>query len=171
MNDQPALTALALNCTLKPSPAESNTEALARAGMDALSEHGVKPEMVRVVDHDVRPGVTDDEGDGDEWPSIRERVLSADILVIATPTRPTVPGQAWTYWNRGPGPGPTYLEEEAGATGPTRRAERPPPTWWPWPGPCAQAPFRHHPAEPSGKAPSYADRRFGVGAFRSRPTG
>jgi hypothetical protein len=25
-----------------------------------------------------------------------------------------VPGQAWTYWNRGPGPGPTYLEEEAG---------------------------------------------------------
>ncbi len=26
----------------------------------------------------------------------------------------TVPGQAWTYWNRGPGPGPTYLEEPEG---------------------------------------------------------
>ncbi|MDQ2630433.1 MAG: NAD(P)H-dependent oxidoreductase [Actinomycetota bacterium] len=26
----------------------------------------------------------------------------------------TIPGQAWTYWNRGPGPGDDYLEEEAG---------------------------------------------------------
>lgn len=26
----------------------------------------------------------------------------------------TVPGQAWTYWNRGPGPGKSYLEDEAG---------------------------------------------------------
>jgi multimeric flavodoxin WrbA len=26
----------------------------------------------------------------------------------------TVPGQAWTYWNRGPGPGPTYLETTEG---------------------------------------------------------
>lgn len=26
----------------------------------------------------------------------------------------TVPGQAWTYWNRGPGPGDSYLEAEAG---------------------------------------------------------
>jgi len=24
----------------------------------------------------------------------------------------TVPGQAWTYWNRGPGPGDSYLETE-----------------------------------------------------------
>lgn len=26
----------------------------------------------------------------------------------------TVPGQAWTYWNRGPGPGEDYLENEEG---------------------------------------------------------
>jgi multimeric flavodoxin WrbA len=26
----------------------------------------------------------------------------------------TVPGQAWTYWNRGPGPGKSYLEDDAG---------------------------------------------------------
>jgi multimeric flavodoxin WrbA len=25
----------------------------------------------------------------------------------------TVPGQAWTYWNRGPGPGKSYLEDDA----------------------------------------------------------
>ncbi|MQY04690.1 flavodoxin family protein [Actinomadura macrotermitis] len=26
----------------------------------------------------------------------------------------TVPGQAWTYWNRGPGPGPSYLDADSG---------------------------------------------------------
>jgi multimeric flavodoxin WrbA len=26
----------------------------------------------------------------------------------------TIPGQAWTYWHLGPGPGPDYLEEERG---------------------------------------------------------
>jgi multimeric flavodoxin WrbA len=26
----------------------------------------------------------------------------------------TVPGQAWTYWNRGPGPGDDYLSSDAG---------------------------------------------------------
>ncbi|TDD74749.1 flavodoxin family protein [Actinomadura rubrisoli] len=26
----------------------------------------------------------------------------------------TIPGQAWTYWNRGPGPGPSYLDADSG---------------------------------------------------------
>ncbi|NUR38857.1 MAG: flavodoxin family protein [Streptomyces sp.] len=26
----------------------------------------------------------------------------------------TIPGQAWTYWHLGPGPGPDYLDEEKG---------------------------------------------------------
>jgi multimeric flavodoxin WrbA len=26
----------------------------------------------------------------------------------------TIPGQAWTYWNRGPGPGPSYSETDDG---------------------------------------------------------
>lgn len=26
----------------------------------------------------------------------------------------TVPGQAWTYWNKGPGPGPSYLDTNEG---------------------------------------------------------
>ena len=26
----------------------------------------------------------------------------------------TIPGQAWTYWNRGPGPGPTFSETSEG---------------------------------------------------------
>jgi multimeric flavodoxin WrbA len=80
-----ALTALALNCTLSPSPADSSTELLAQQVLDALAEHGVTGSMVRVVDHDVRPGVELDMGDGDAWPALRERVIASDILVLATP--------------------------------------------------------------------------------------
>ncbi len=81
-----ALHALALNCTLKPSPAISSTERLAREVLDALEDHGVEGDHVRVVDLDIRPGVEKDMGDGDEWPRLRESILAADILVFATPT-------------------------------------------------------------------------------------
>ena len=51
-----------------------------------LGKHGVTGEIVRVVDHAVKPGILADMGDGDAWPGIRERVHAADILVVATPT-------------------------------------------------------------------------------------
>ena len=169
------MRATILNCTLKPSPATSNTEALASVVADALKTHDVEVELVRVADHDVKPGVSSDEGDGDEWPALLEKVLASEILILATPTwlgqissvakrvlerldallsetdddgRPvaygrvagfvvtgnedgahhcvaqlaqgvidigwTVPGQAWTYWNKGPGPGQSYLETDEG---------------------------------------------------------
>jgi multimeric flavodoxin WrbA len=169
------MRALVLSCTLKPSPADSNTEALARVVMDALEADGVETELVRVVDHDVKPGVESDEGEGDAWPKIRARLLASEILVVASPTwlgrpssvaqrvlermdamlsehdqegRPvaynrvagvvvtgnedgahhviseiagalvdigyTIAGQAWTYWNRGPGPGDSYLDANEG---------------------------------------------------------
>lgn len=86
MAETQSLTALVLNCTLSPSPAESSTDKLGQQVLDELAKHGVTGSEVRVVDHDVRPGVKLDMGDGDEWPSIREKVMSADILVLATPT-------------------------------------------------------------------------------------
>ncbi len=79
------LRALVLSCTLKRSPASSSTDKLSRDVVDALSGHGVTSEVVRVVDHTVRFGVTVDEGDGDEWPALREKIVAADILVVATP--------------------------------------------------------------------------------------
>jgi multimeric flavodoxin WrbA len=159
--------ALALNCTLKKGPEPSSTAALTQVVLDALAGGGAEVEMVRIADHVVEPGVVSEAiSDADEWPALREKVLAADILIIATPTwlgqpssiarkvlermdallsetkddgRPivydkvagvvvvgnedgahacvatiaqalidigyTVPGQAWTYWNKGPGPG------------------------------------------------------------------
>lgn len=80
------LTALALNCTLKPGDAPSSSALMAQQFLDALAEHDVTGSMVRVVDHDVRPGVETDMGDGDAWPTIRQQVLDADVLVVVTPT-------------------------------------------------------------------------------------
>ncbi|WP_380165664.1 flavodoxin family protein [Jannaschia sp. R86511] len=79
------LTALVLTCSLKKSPAPSSSHTIGQEVLDALAEHGVTGEVVRVADHDVRFGVSTDEGDGDQWPQLRAKVLAADILVIATP--------------------------------------------------------------------------------------
>lgn len=86
------LRALILNCTLKPSPAESSTELLATELIAALAGQGVESDMVRLADHTVRFGVTTDEGGGDEWPSIRARILAADIFILATPIWMGQPG-------------------------------------------------------------------------------
>jgi len=169
------MKAVLINCTLKPSPERSNTEALADVLVDALREEGVVVSSIRAVDHAIATGVESDMGEGDEWPGIRAQIVDAEILIIATPTwlgqpssvsrrvlermdgmlsetdedgRPvaynrvagvvvtgnedgahhvigevsvalidigfTVPGQSWTYWNRGPGPGEDYLGTEEG---------------------------------------------------------
>jgi multimeric flavodoxin WrbA len=169
------MKALVINCTLKTSPEKSNTEALAEVVVGKLEDEGVETSEVRAVDVAILPGVESDLGEGDGWPSIRERILDAEILVVATPTwmarpssvaqrvlermdamiaetdddgRPvaygkvagvvvtgnedgahhvisevcgalvdigfTIPAQAWTYWNHGPGPGKSYLEDDTG---------------------------------------------------------
>jgi multimeric flavodoxin WrbA len=80
------LRAIALNCTLKTSPATSSTDVLLGELCDALRKEGVEvDEPVRVVDLDIRSGVTSDEGDGDAWPDVCRRILDADILVLGTP--------------------------------------------------------------------------------------
>ena len=80
------IRALALNCTLKTSPATSSTELLADQVLAAIAGHGAQVEQVRVVDLDVKPGVDADMGDGDQWPEIRAKILDADILVVCSPT-------------------------------------------------------------------------------------
>jgi multimeric flavodoxin WrbA len=80
-----SLKALAMNCTLKPSPAPSSTDKLLGELLDALREYEVEGETVRVVDFNVKPGVSSDEGPGDDWPKLRKRVLDCDILVIGSP--------------------------------------------------------------------------------------
>ena len=81
------LKVLALNCTLKTSRKgeASSTDVLLKQLMSALKELGADGEIIRMADLDIKPGVTSDEGDGDEWPKVLARVLDADILVIGSP--------------------------------------------------------------------------------------
>ena len=81
------LTAIAINATLKRSGGESSStdrmisllgEALTKAGVDLT-------ETIRLADHDIKPGVSSDEGEGDAWPAIRAKILAANILVFGTP--------------------------------------------------------------------------------------
>lgn len=80
-----ALTALAINCTLKASPDESSCGLLLSQAQRELEKLGVASEQLRAVDFNIKPGVTSDEGLGDDWPMIREKILAADILLLGTP--------------------------------------------------------------------------------------
>src|SRR3546814_363999 len=80
------MKALLLNCSLKPSPEPSNTEALASIVLDALRKDGVETEMIRTLDHRIAHGVSNDMGDGDQWPALHDKILAADIFILASPT-------------------------------------------------------------------------------------
>jgi len=79
------LRAFGINCTLKRTPAASSTQKILDQLLHELQSHQVETSFARIVDHDVKPGVTADEGDGDAWPALRKQVLDANILVFATP--------------------------------------------------------------------------------------
>jgi multimeric flavodoxin WrbA len=78
--------ALFLNGTLKGSSDPSNTAMLAEEVLAGLRERDVECEAVRLVDLDILPGVSSDEGAGDEWPGVRAKILASDIVILGTPT-------------------------------------------------------------------------------------
>lgn len=79
------LDALGLNCTLKSGPEKSSSQKLLDQLLRALQKHDVNTSSTRAVEHEIKPGVKADEGPGDGWPALREQILQADILVLATP--------------------------------------------------------------------------------------
>ncbi|WP_255945873.1 flavodoxin family protein [Streptomyces odontomachi] len=83
------LRALYVNCTLKRSPERSNTQGLVDRSMEIMRTQGVQVELVRAVDEDIATGVWPDMTEhgwpSDAWPALYERVLAAEILVLAGP--------------------------------------------------------------------------------------
>jgi multimeric flavodoxin WrbA len=81
-----SLTAFALNCSLKSASESSSTDKLLDELLFALKEHDVSSTgTVRLADLNILPGVTSDEGSGDDWPKVRSQILDADIFVLGTP--------------------------------------------------------------------------------------
>ena len=83
------LSALFLNCTLKPSGQTSHTERLMRVSEQVMRSNGVSTNMLRPVDLTLPPGIYPDMREHgfeqDDWPELHQQVLGADILVIGTP--------------------------------------------------------------------------------------
>lgn len=76
-----------LNCTLKKSSqGDSSTDAMIGVLAHAMRDQGVEiAPTLRMADHDIFPGVTSNEGEGDDWPALRAKILEADILILGTP--------------------------------------------------------------------------------------
>ncbi len=87
--DFSGLSALFLNCTLKPTGTLSHTEHLLQIPYEIMKANGVGVEMLRPVDFDLPPGVYPDMREQgfptDDWPELCKKVMAADILVLATP--------------------------------------------------------------------------------------
>ncbi|QKJ30611.1 flavodoxin family protein [Mucilaginibacter mali] len=79
------MKAVIINCTLKLSPQFSNTDALIQKAVAQFKGMGISSEVIRLVDHDVKPGNEADMGKGDEWPAILKKIKACNIFIIATP--------------------------------------------------------------------------------------
>ena len=81
------LKVFGFNCSLKSSQSKesSSTDVLMQQMFDELAKNGAEGEFVRAANYNIKPGVTSDEGKGDDWPKLLKRALAADILVIGTP--------------------------------------------------------------------------------------
>ena len=82
-----SLKAIAINCTLKRDAREpSSTDLMIDIIGAEMAKHGVElTETLRLSSFNILPGVTSDEGAGDDWPDLRRRILAADILIFGTP--------------------------------------------------------------------------------------
>ncbi|AEQ51746.1 flavodoxin family protein [Pelagibacterium halotolerans] len=81
------LKVLALNGTLKTSRSGkiSSTGRMIDLLIAGFAKHDIAAETIRLADHQILPGVSADEGEGDAWPDIRKKIIAADILIAGTP--------------------------------------------------------------------------------------
>ena len=75
---------LFINCTLKKSPEISNTQALWDLVAALYHQKGCQTQQLRTVDFQILPGITPDEGPGDEFPQVLAQIQRADILIVGT---------------------------------------------------------------------------------------
>ncbi len=87
--DFSGLSAIILNCTLKPSETLSHTDALLKVPKAIFKQNKISCETIRPVDFDLAPGVmpdmTEHGANQDDWPKLSKQIMQADILILATP--------------------------------------------------------------------------------------
>lgn len=87
--DYSDLKALFLNTTLKRGTEHSHTQDLMQVSRTIMDRNGIATELIRVCDQQIAfgvyPDMTEHGWDKDDWPSIQQKVMAANILVIGTP--------------------------------------------------------------------------------------
>ena len=78
------MKAVILLGTLK-STGLSNTETLSEFLMNKLRLRSIECELIKLVDFNILSGTYTRLGDRDDWPALLDKVLSADIVLFATP--------------------------------------------------------------------------------------
>jgi multimeric flavodoxin WrbA len=85
METQP-LKVLVLNASLKHGDKPSSTEEVTQVVLGEMQKHAeITSETVRLADKNIPVGLGYKESDDDEWPSIVEKMIAADVLIFATP--------------------------------------------------------------------------------------
>ncbi|HEX3899466.1 MAG TPA: NAD(P)H-dependent oxidoreductase [Mycobacteriales bacterium] len=82
------LSALFVNCSIKRDKSGSHTQRLMDKAAAIMVSEGVAVDHVYALDHKIAFGMIKDgaeDGVADDWPSIQQKILAADILVIGTP--------------------------------------------------------------------------------------
>ena len=82
------VTAIPINCALKRSTSndKSSTDSMIAVLKREFEKTDVKvSDTIRMADHNILPGVTSDEGEGDAWPELRKTILAHDILIFGGP--------------------------------------------------------------------------------------
>lgn len=78
------LKAIILVGTLKASSEISHTYLLSEFLAKHLTTYDTECKIIKLIDYDIRPGVYTNI-DSDDWPTIYEKILAADIIIFATP--------------------------------------------------------------------------------------
>ncbi|MGI9017823.1 MAG: flavodoxin family protein [Euzebya sp.] len=83
------LSAVYVNCSLKPDPAQSHTQLLMNRSITIMQSVGVSVTTIHAAAHDIATGVypdmTQHGAATDGWPPLQQQVMAADILVLGTP--------------------------------------------------------------------------------------
>ncbi len=83
------LRAMFINCSLKRDGAGSHTMRLIRRAAGIMEQEGVHVDVLHALEHHIAFGMEKDLGQefgrADDWPGIQDRIMAADILVLATP--------------------------------------------------------------------------------------
>ena len=82
------IKALFINCSIKAHKEGSHTQYLIDKVAAIMKQQGVSVDDIYPLEHTIAFGMIKngkEEGLADDWPSLQQRIMDADILVMGTP--------------------------------------------------------------------------------------